>query len=30
MKVVIVDHPKILGFLFSMYYHIQIVKDEKV
>ena len=30
MKVVIVDHPKILGFLLRMYYHIQKVKEEQV
>ena len=30
MKVVIVDHPKILGFLLRMYYHIPKVKEEQV
>ncbi len=30
MKVVIVDHPKILGFLLRMYYHIPKVKEESL
>ena len=30
MKVVIVDHPKILGFLLRMYYHIPKVKEDGV
>ena len=30
MKVVIVDHPKIQGFLLRMYYHIPKVKEEQV
>ena len=30
MKVVIVDHPKILGFLLRRYYHIPKVKEEQV
>ena len=30
MKVVIVDHPKILSFLLRMYYHIPKVKEEQV
>ena len=30
MKVVIVDHPKILGFLLRMYYHIPKVNEEQV
>ena len=30
MKVVIVDHPKILGFLLRMYYHSPKVKEEQV
>ena len=29
MKVVIVDHPKILGFLLRMYYHIPLDNGSK-
>ncbi len=30
MKVIIVDNPKILGFLLRMYYHIPKLKEEQV